>query len=237
MTARRRAACPSVFAPPTGNVEFDAWLRPRREAEIAKIFEAVGRSSKDKIGLATDLYYAAFARRSNLDAMDGSLAKKRLKKIRRILKAIEKQVAAIDADRLISATINKTETPFRIPPAQQLLSRLRRLEMSQAWLADQWVRKADVSPTLRRRRPTEREWLAGVTLPLVYERHFGSRAGRSRNSEGEPTGPMVRFIQASLRALGMPEYSPESIVRAYSRLSEHRDQHRGRRPSREAGKI
>jgi hypothetical protein len=219
MTKRRRDARASVFMPPTGEKALDTWLKPRREAAIAKIVQAVGKPCSDEMSLAADIYYASRARPNSLDTLDGSTAKSRLKKIRSILRAVEKQVAAINANRFIDAVINKTDTPYQLPPAQQLLSRLRRLERAEVWLAGQWASKSDVPKAMKGRRPTEREWLAGVSLPLVYERHFDARAGRSRNAEGEPSGPMVRFVQATLKELGMPNYSAESIVRAFSRLS------------------
>jgi hypothetical protein len=162
---------------------------------------------------------------SSLDVLQGSSAESRLKKVRRILQAVAKSDALIDSDPYISATVNKINSPFQVPPIKDVLLRLRRLERSLAWLSEQWRSKVDVPNNLRDRRPTEREWLSGVSLPLVYERHFLRRAGRSRNAEGDPTGPMVDFVDAALIELGRP-YARESIVRAFARLSTQRTDRR-----------
>jgi hypothetical protein len=61
-----------------------------------------------------------------------------------------------------------------------------------------------------------KEWLAGWRLPEIYERIFGRRSGRSRNLDGDPSGPCVRFIKAVMHELQI-EYSEESIVRALTK--------------------
>jgi hypothetical protein len=221
MTNKRRAASAAVFLPPTGDKLLDARRAPRRAAAIARILKAVGKSRVNKKRLAADIVGASMEKPSYLDVLEGSSAKSRLKKVRRILQALAKQDALIDADPYIGATINKIDWPFQVPPIKDVLLRLLRLERSLAWLSKQWRGKVDVPDNLKDRRPTEREWLAGVSLPLVYERHFLRRAGRSRNVKGDPTGPMVDFIDAALKELGLP-YARESIVRAFTRLSAQR---------------
>jgi len=64
------------------------------------------------------------------------------------------------------------------------------------------------------------DWLVGVRLATVYERHFGQPAGRSRMNNGQVGGPYIRFVQATLRELkilnrGKP-YSRETIARSVS---------------------
>jgi len=64
------------------------------------------------------------------------------------------------------------------------------------------------------------DWLVGVRLATVYERHFGQPAGRSRMNNGQVGGPYIRFVQATLRELkilnrGKP-YSRETIARSLS---------------------
>ena len=65
------------------------------------------------------------------------------------------------------------------------------------------------------------DWLVGVRLATVYERHFGQPAGRSRMKDGQVGGPYIRFVQATLRELGIlnrgKPYSRETIARSVSR--------------------
>jgi hypothetical protein len=74
------------------------------------------------------------------------------------------------------------------------------------------------------RIPTASEWLAGVELPLVFEKFFRRKEGRSR-SGGKPSGPTVRFVNAVMTEVDTP-FSEESIVRAMTRLDEIRDRRR-----------
>jgi hypothetical protein len=66
-----------------------------------------------------------------------------------------------------------------------------------------------------RREGSEKEWLAGVRLPEIYERVFEKKAGRSR-ANGQPSGPCVRFINAAMDVLKI-QYKPESIAKAITR--------------------
>jgi hypothetical protein len=139
----------------------------------------------------------------------------------------EKQAALISADSYLSGAIG-TAVGVKAPPIWDLRIQLQSLEIQLSSLAKEWRTKIDLPPELRDRRPSEPEWLAGVSLPLVYERHFHSPAGRSRNAEGTPAGPTVRFVGATLSELSIA-YSPESIVRAFTRLKRQRDKERARR--------
>jgi hypothetical protein len=63
--------------------------------------------------------------------------------------------------------------------------------------------------------------LVAVLLPTVFERHFGSAAGRSRNPLSKKAGgPYIRFALATLRELGITKngkpYAPDTIARALS---------------------
>ena len=229
--AEKRAAKDWVFLPPTATGRLEKWLAPQRQAAIARIVEAVGKAPRDEMRLAADISRAyheqpAYGEKPlNLFHLEGAEAQKRLKKVRRILKGVEKQAGLIDFDLYIKAVINKVSTPFEIPTVQQLLLKLRSLEELLKWLAKQWRSKADLPENLRDRRPSQFEWLVGVSLPLVYERHFSLRAARSRNLEGTPSGPMIHFIDATMRELGIA-YKPELIMRAFTRLTPLRDEER-----------
>ena len=63
-------------------------------------------------------------RPSSLDLLEGSSAKSRLTKVRRILQGLAKQDALIDSDPYISATVNKINSPFQVPPIKDVLLRV-----------------------------------------------------------------------------------------------------------------
>ena len=224
-------AAVSLFLPPTGTEELDKWIAPRRAAAIARIAQAVGRVPHNEDQLATEIFDACVEMRSQLDPLEGRKASERLKKVRRILKGVRKYEELIDSDPHISAAINQAHG-VKLPPAKELLLELIVLKSFLAKLAANWRDKADLPVDLRSRRPSELEWLARVSLPLVYERNFLRRAGRSR-TQGEVGGPCIRFIEATLKELGRP-YSPESIARAFSRLARQREEERTRSKRREA---
>jgi hypothetical protein len=225
-------AAVSIFLPPTGTEELDKWIAPRRAAAIARIAQAVGRVPHNADQLATEIFDACVERRSQLDPLKARKASERLKKVRRILKGVRKYEELIDSDPHISAAINQAHG-VKLPPAKELLLELIVLESSLVKLAANWRDKADLPVDLRSRRPSELEWLAGVSLSLVYERNFLRRAGRSRNAPGEVGGPCIRFIEATLKELGWP-YSRESIARAFSRVARQREEERTRSKRREA---
>ena len=67
-----------------------------------------------------------------------------------------------------------------------------------------------------------------MALPLVYERHFLSQLVAPRNAKGEPGARCGRFrFEATMSELGIP-YSPESIVRAFTRLRRQREEEKAR---------
>jgi hypothetical protein len=106
-----------------------------------------------------------------------------------------------------------------LPPVHRLLFDLTIFENELISIAERRHSKFPANS----RRPSELEWLAGVSLPLVYERNFGAPAGRSRGStSGNPGGPTVRFVAATLNEVGV-SYSDESIVRAMTRLAAFRE--------------
>jgi hypothetical protein len=213
----------AVFLPPTRTRDLDDWLAPAREAAIAYITDKVRRSPKDRDKLAEAIFDAFIELRGQIDPSESRGAPKRLRKIQQILKAVRKCAAWIDSDPYISKRINKY-VGLVLPPVHRLLFDLTIFENELIVLAE---RRRSKFPS-DSRRPSELEWLAGVSLPLVYERNFGHPAGRSRGStSGDPGGPTVRFVAATLEAVGV-SYSNESIVRAMSRLAAFRDRAAGR---------
>jgi hypothetical protein len=204
---------------------------------IDRILAAVGRDhippGLDRKALCADIADAYHSRDHAFDLVDGSNAQDQLKLLRRIRKTAEKLASLLSAaDTTVDATIatcldkitpawGKIAPPLGSPaapkPIEQLDRWLRAIEMAEGLrerAATKWRIAHKHDRDLRGRRVTEKEWLAGVSLPLVFEWHFRERAGRSRSKAGEPTGPMLRFIGA-MKELGLP-YSDESIMRAYS---------------------
>jgi hypothetical protein len=215
-----------AFTPPTGQKAFDDWIAPQRAAAIGRIIEAVKkpRSKIDlrtsEIELANGTYRAFIETRGKLDPLESSKASNRLNKVKRILKSIRKHIAFIGTDPYLSQRI-KDAYGVAPSPINQLFFELQSLENELSSLAKQWRRKTDLPSSLKDRRPSKLEWMAGVALPLVYERNFARRAGRSRTPESKPSGPTVRFIAATLKQVGAL-YSDESIVRAMTRLATFR---------------
>jgi hypothetical protein len=225
MVRKRTAEVAAFVTHPSGDKAVDDFFARLRTAAIARILQAVRKSTDDEVQLATDILDAYVLIPSKLDPDEASKAPKRLKKVKGIRKAVEEQAALIRADPYISEAIG--ESRGLNPPSLRLRLELRILEEKLSILAKKWRSKADLPPE-KDRRPSKNEWLTGVSLPLVYERHFGRRAARSRNVRGAPTGPMVRFIEATLLELKL-KYSREAIVRAFTRLKAERDHDRTKR--------
>lgn len=59
------------------------------------------------------------------------------------------------------------------------------------------------------------QWLAGVTLPEIYQRHFRRKGKRSRDNGGPASGPYIRFVSAVLGEFSITKsdkpYSVETI--------------------------
>jgi hypothetical protein len=215
-------------------------------AAIERILTAVGKNhvlpGLDREALRVEIGHAYFERRRAFDPFRSSGARERLKRLRSMHKAAKKLRKLIDADSYIEAAIDyyvkkrwpspanpfDHSLPLAPPPAIRFLEQLELAiadcEQRDARKAEKW-RNAKRDPRLDKRRPTEKDILAGVLLPLLFERNFLRHAGRSRGKSGPPSGPMVRFISAVMQELGLP-YSDEAIVRAYTRRAPLRAQRR-----------
>jgi hypothetical protein len=214
---------------------------------IDRILAAVGKGrippGLDRKALCADIADAYHSRDCAFDLGYGSEARARVKLLRRIRKTAEKLALLLKADLAADAMIRghleeitppwgKIASPMGSPAAPKPIDQLDRLlravamvEKVQEHVATKWREGHKHDPDLRGRRVTETEWLAGVSLPLVFEWHFRERAGRSRSKAGKPSGPMVRFIDATMKELGLP-YDAESIMRAYSLRAPLRAQQR-----------
>ena len=122
-------------------------------------------------------------------------------------KAISSALADINPDnatkvvRLIAAAAKNYNKPIKEP----------------AWAPEA---SKGISAALGMNTLSALDWLVGVRLATVYERHFGQSAGRSRMKDGQVGGPYIRFVQATLRELGIlnrdKPYSRETIARSVS---------------------
>ena len=200
---------------------------------IDRILEAVRKipPGLDRKALCADISDAYYLRGHTL--YGGSTAQKERDHLRRIRKTTEKLLKLLKADDAINAGIvgrlkkltpdwEKVAPPMGLPVAQRPIDYLSRMvsatadvECAADYMTKEWRTAHKRDPVFRGRRPTENEYLAGVSLPLVFEWHFRERAGRSRSEDSKPSGPMVRFINATMQELGLP-FSDESIVRAFS---------------------
>jgi hypothetical protein len=177
--AKKRTAAIAVFAPPGDDTALDEYFAKLRTPAVNRILEAVGKSVVNESQFGTDIFWACIATRRRLDLGDGAKAAERLHKVREIKNAVEKHASVISGD-LYLGELNGKLSKLRIE--------LQSLETELSSISDNWRSKADLTPELKGRRPSEPEWLTGVALPLVYERHFASPAGRSRNINGKPGG-------------------------------------------------
>jgi len=61
-------------------------------------------------------------------------------------------------------------------------------------------------------------WLIGNDLVNVFEKHFAKQAARTRNSDGQPDSPFVRFVTAVTAELGEPVVA-ETVSKAMSAVA------------------
>src|SRR5579859_7956715 len=106
---RKTAATVAAFVPPSGDKVLDEWFAARCTAAIARILEAVGKSTDDEVQLATDIFDAYVTTLSKIDPQECAEAAKRLQKVKRIRKAVERQASLISADPYLSKAIGKAE--------------------------------------------------------------------------------------------------------------------------------
>jgi len=224
--------------PDCSSAEFVKLTKKANAEAIDRILAAVSEKhvppGLDRKALCADIADAYHSRHAAVDLFDGAKAQAQLRLLGRIRKTAEKLASLLKkADVSLDARITfcleeitpaseKIAPPMGSPitpkPIDQLNGLLRAIAMTEGErerVAMKWRKAHKRARDLRGRRVTEKEWLAGVSLPLVFEMHFPQRAGRSRDEAGRPSGPMISFIAATMQELGL-RYSPESIAKAYS---------------------
>ena len=234
---------PADFGDVRSPAEYAQRVKMAGAQAIDRILKAVGKEhvpyNLDRQSLCREITNAYFSRYRAFDLFEGSKSGQRLEALRRMREATETLLALlkpdVGIDGMIAAQLKRAGIAMPSPPMSQPLTLVSFLEQLRHAIADtekiqqgineNWRTGHKQHLTLRGRRPTEKEWLAGVALPLCFERHFRLPAGRSRGKAGKPSGPMVRFISATMQELGLT-YADESIVKAYSLRAPLRAQRR-----------
>jgi hypothetical protein len=234
-----------------GEVEFPPeFLNRARQADeqaIDRIVKAIGGKhvprGLDRQALCSDIADAYYRRDHAFDLYKGSTAQRDLKHLRRVRHTAAKLLGLLRRDTRVEAMIGAmisaapTAGVGPHPPRQspidllnQLLDAVARVERVRAHAAEEWRTAHKRDSVLRGRRPTGTEWLAGVSLPLVFERHLQKPARRSRTKEGAPAGPLIQFVRVVLKELQLT-YADESIMRAITRLAPFRETRNRNMPS------
>jgi hypothetical protein len=201
------------------------WDARRRTEAVERISDAIGRKPMDEEGFVDDLYEAAVYADA-LDPLEEKLAAERLKLLRRIRKLAEKVTGLTKTDWWIRAGVgDNLPTP----------DTLRRMEAWQARLKEGSTRKGCAEND---RRITANESLAGVTLPVIFETHFGGTVKYRRDGDGTPEGEVIAFVETAMRELGR-FYSRGAIGKAITAFRARRDEYRSElnRRNQPLGKI
>lgn len=180
------------------------------KAAIGGIIKATGKLPDDENRLAEDIEQADIEYALHLRVRSARKGDWR-KSLKRVRAELENSAKLIDADPLLKRLAGPSDLP-------RLVQVLRNIESWADRLAAHHGSKKD-------RQPTPMEWVAGVALPLVYAERFSARITFDRDDDGNPTGPLIDFIEAAMTALGL-RYSQASIARAITRLKTDRDNSR-----------
>lgn len=174
-----------------------------RKAAIDRIIAATGKQADDEEKLLANLEGAEidFDVHQDLKRERGVDYRR---KLRRIRTSLESTVAAIDAD----PSLKSHAAPYDL---SRLVQGLRNLE---TW-ADRYSAQHSANEG---RQSSPVEWLAGMSLPHIYEERFNCPATIDRDENERPRGAVINFIVATLAELDL-SYERESIVRAMTRLN------------------
>ena len=220
------------------------------EQAIDRILTAVGKKDVpldlDREALCADIADASIRRDFAFDLLDGSKARSDLRLLARIRNTAKKLRSLLKANDRVKAMIRSelkkpTPGPYSFLSPQAPLSSVHPIDELTMWLlaidgiekmrtddAKEWRTAHKRDPVLRGRRPTAKEWLAGVSLPLVFELHFLKKATLSRRTKDQKlTGPMIQFVGAVMTELGL-RYKDESIAKAFTRLKALQEKQRTR---------
>ena len=174
------------------------WLDDLR---IDRIIDAVGETpaKPDRDMLRHDLL-DCYRRYSRASAGRPGIIKRQNDRLNSIQKHARRLVELLKADdddlKIIRGEwpLNH-ERPAHLRPQMtflvELLDRMRGIKEKPGDIAD-WVKaRHGISGS-------PRQWLINILLREVYEKHFGTKAGISRNADGTPSGPCFRFVRQVL---------------------------------------
>ena len=197
--------------------------KPVDDRALDQILDAVGKKFIP-VNLNRKVLWTAIVKAvETKEAIDrfrpGARKRAMTKSVKRIRKAAKSLRAPIkendDVDQLFASLL-----PSALEDIERLIVVTERAEQT-------WNKPNEAICAQYDRIPSAGEWLAGVELPLIFEKCFSRSkpAGRSRNKNGDPSGPTVRFITAVMSEMDSP-LKGETIVRAMTRFSELRKRRR-----------
>jgi hypothetical protein len=206
--------------------------------QVKTIISETGITAQDFARLGRDLAWARTWYRTRKGLTD---LPKRQAKVGQIEKTARKLSSLLEDDDAWAAEAISSAladiNPIKITTVLRLIAaaakKYNKLIKQPAWAPEA---SKGVSAELGMNKLSAFDWLVGVRLARVYERHFGQRAGRSRMKDGQVGGPYIRFVQVTLRELGIlnhrKPYSREGIARSVSRARGSRNRiQRASKPS------
>jgi hypothetical protein len=172
---------------------------------LERIIDAVGKPLKhDRDTFRNDLLLC-YGRYSIATAGQSGFVKRQRDRLNSIQKHARKLVELLKADDADLGTIREV---WPIDPALLQLAFL-------VEIIDPTGKPGDIAERTRMRlgfSGSPLRWLINILLRDVYERHFGAKAGTSRNpSGGTPYGPYIRFTRQVLAEIKV-ECSDETIA-------------------------
>jgi hypothetical protein len=182
---------------------------------IARILNAVGRGSTppglDRVALRRNLESGAIWYRTKVQLRPSERAKRQrqLRGIKIAAKKLASQLSDEGAWRELSAELPLNQDCPRAT-LKDLLEAIDRALLRRD-------EGAGTKNLFEARSPFE--WLVGNHLPRVFKHHFNRQPGFSRQGDGTPSGPYIRFAEQVLTELkvnnrGRP-YKLGAIARAF----------------------
>jgi hypothetical protein len=184
---------------------------PARDAAVTNIIKATGLEQPvDRELLVATIYLAVceYAEESDFAKLDSKTSRERFTQFRKGIEHCIKQMR--------HPWLKEMAASHRLPDL------LRRLHVWEHWYGRRGAEEARRSKG--QRQPSRIERLIGLWLPLAYRCCFRLPDTWSRK-DGEPSGPVIRFIAAVLAELNLTDLtlSNETIGTAMHQLKRLRD--------------
>jgi hypothetical protein len=203
---------------------------------VTRIVDQVGSkytpSNLDRQGLRHDLGWAGTWYGTRVSLRDEAKRDRRIEAALKAAKRFQQKLAKLEYGDLpqILEYLPKTD---RLKEDSPFVKKLQRF-IAQADAAlktprDPGWAKDSVAQLAKELHLGERsplEWLAGVELPKIFEKHFGRPARISRDKNGAVGGPFVRFAAAALKELKIQNkdkpFAAETIADALANARNNR---------------